>query len=171
MGCPDTYRDLVRLLHVAYKMDIKDWPIEKLSTVARSAIYLQSEPELSWKECRKLYELRDRIDQLPELDQKMGYALEHSLLRYGPQDTFQVSYVGNINWGGLSEYMQEIYAITQGHLMLEVNATTDKFCISFLTLTKAETYLEAFLKVLEEEGIPYEVGEKEASNLPQIQFV
>ena len=60
---------------------------------------------------------------------------------------------------------------TQGHLMLEVNATTDKFCISFQTLTKAETYLEAFLKVLEEEGIPYEVGEKEPSNLPQIQFV
>ena len=171
VGCPDTYRDLVRLLHVAYKMDIKDWPIEKLSTVARSAIYLQSEPELSWKECRKLYELRDRIDQLPELDQKMGYALEHSLLRYGPQDTFQVSYVGHLNWGGLSEYMQEIYAITQGHLMLEVNATTDKFCISFQTLTKAETYLEAFLKVLEEEGIPYEVGEKEPSNLPGIQFV
>ena len=60
---------------------------------------------------------------------------------------------------------------TQGHLMLEVNATTDKFCISFQTLTKAETYLEAFLKVLEEEGIPYEVGEKEPSNLPGIQFV
>ena len=89
----------------------------------------------------------------------------------GTQDTFQVSYVGDINWGGLSEYMREIYAITQGHLMLEVNATTDKFCISFQTLTKAETYLEAFLKVLEEEGIPYEVGEKEPSNLPQIQFV
>ena len=30
---------------------------------------------------------------------------------------------------------------------------------------------ETILKVLEEEGIPYEVGEKEPSNLPQIQFV
>jgi hypothetical protein len=152
-------------------MDMKDWPIEKLSTVTRSAIYLQTEPELSWRECRKLYELRDQIDRQPEIDQKMGYALEHSLLRNVNRDTFQVSYVGNIYWGGLSEYMREIYAITQGHLMLEVNATTDKFCISFQTLTKAETYLEAFLTVLEEEGIPYEVGEKESSNLPGIQFV
>ncbi len=77
-------------------MDMKDWPIEKLSTVTRGAIYLQSEPKLSWKECRRLYELRDQIDQLPAIEQKMGYALEHSLLR-SANDTFQVSYVGNID--------------------------------------------------------------------------
>ena len=170
MGCPDTYRDLVRLLHIAYKLDMKDWPIEKLSTVTRAAIYLQTEPELSWRECRNLYELRDRIDQQPEIDQKMEYALEHSLLRNVNRDTFQVSYVGNIDWGGLSEYIEEIYSITQGHIMLEVNATEDTFCLSFQTLTLGKEYLDAFLKVLEEENIPYKVGEIEKSNLPFIKI-
>ncbi len=55
--------------------------------------------------------------------------------------------------------------------MLEVNATEDRFCISFQTLIRGDFYLDAFLKVLEEEGIPYEVGEKEMSRLPQIQLI
>ena len=168
VGCPNTYHDLVRLLHVKYRMDLKDWPIEKLSTVTRGAMYLQMQPELSWKEYRKLIAFRDQIDQLPDLEQKMGYALQNSLLRTGPSDTFQVSYVGNVDWGGLSGYIESAFSLTQGHRMLEVNATADQFCISFQTLVRGESYLEAFLKVLEEEGIEYELREKEESRLPLI---
>ena len=171
VGCPNTYRDLVRRLHVRYNKDMKDWPIEKISTVTRGAMYLQTQPELSWKEYRTLCKLRAQVDQIPELEQKIGYAVEHSLLLASPSDTSVVSYVGKIDWGGLADYIEGIYSITQGHLMLEVNATKDTFCISFQTLTRGEEYLDAFLKVLEEEDIPYEVGEKEESRLPFIMTV
>ena len=47
VGCPETYRDLVRVLHARYLPSMKDWPIEKLSTVTRGSMYLQMQPEHS----------------------------------------------------------------------------------------------------------------------------
>ena len=47
VGCPETYRDLVRVLHARYLPSMKDWPIEKLSTVTSGSMYLQMQPEHS----------------------------------------------------------------------------------------------------------------------------
>ena len=168
VGCPGTYHDLVRLLHARYTPKLNDWPIDKLSTVTRGMMYLQMEPEQSWKYYRNLLAYRDKIDQLSGSFRKKKYAFENSPLRSGPKDTFNISYVGNVGWGGLSEFITATYTITEGHLMLEVTATGGKFCICFETLANTEKYLGEFLKVLQEEGIPYVVGETQRSNLPRI---
>ena len=166
VGCPQTYRDLVRMLHVKYTSDLSDYTIDKLSTFARGSMYLQMQPETSVKEYRKLMELRDGIDAQKTFREKAEYALNNSLMRTGVSDTFTVSYVGNIPWGGLAEYIESVYSITDGHLMLEVNTLPDKFCISFQTFTDERKYLNAFLQVLEEEGISYVLGEGERTGLP-----
>ena len=140
VGCPETYRDLVRILHARYLTGMKDWPIEKLSTVTRGAMYLQMQPELS------------------------------RAVRSGVKDTYNVSYVGNVDWGGLSEYIEEIYSLTEGHLFLEVNSARDKFCIAFQVLNRDGKFVREFVKVLEEEGFPYELGEMVESRLPQIEL-
>ncbi len=168
VGCPTTYHDLVRLLHVRYTPKLRDWPAEKLSTVTRGMMVLQMEPEASWKYYRNLLAYRDRIDQLSSLQEKKRYAVRNSPLRAGPKDTFNISYVGNVVWGGLSPFIKAAYPITEGHLMLEIATAGDQFCISFETLAKTEKYLAEFLNVLREEGIPYSVGETERSNLPGI---
>ena len=168
VGCPNTYHDLVRLLHTRYTPKLRDWPVDKLSTVTRGMMYLQMEPESSWKYYRKILAYRDEIDRMPTFRQKQKYASENSPLRAGMRDTFNISYVGNISWGALSEFVTHAYPLTEGHLMLEVFAIGDQFCISFQTLAKSDKYLREFLNVLQEEGIPYTVGETERSNLPHI---
>ena len=168
VGCPNTYHDLVRLLHTRYTPKLNDWPIDKLSTVTRGMMYLQMEPELSWKYYRNLLAYRDEIDRLSTNLQKKRHAAKHSPLRSGPKDTFNISYVGRVDWGGLSEFITTAYAITEGHLMLEVIAVGEKFCISFQTLARNDEYLSEFLRVLQEEGIPYTVGKTERSSLPHI---
>ena len=97
-------------------------------------------------------------------------ALKNSPLRNGVKDTFNVSYVGNVDWGSLSEYIEEIYSLTEGHLMLEVNSARDKFCISFQVLNRDENFIREFVRVLEKEGISYELGEMADSRLPQIEL-
>ena len=52
--------------------------------------------------------------------------------------------------------------------MLEVNSAGDNFCISFQVLNRDDRFIREFVKVLEEEGIPYELGEMVESRLPQI---
>ena len=170
VGCPDTYHDLVRLIHVRYSPKLKEWPIDRLSTVTRGMMYLQMEPEVSWKHFRRVVAYRNEIDCLSGKWQKQKFAMENSPLRAGPRDTFNISYVGNIGWGGLSEFIKAAYPITEGHLMLEVATAGDIFCISFETLARNDKYLAEFLRVLQEEGIPYTVGETEKSNLPRIKL-
>lgn len=168
VGCPETYRDMVRLLRVRYKKGMENWPIDRLSTVTRGAMYLQMQPEFSWREYRRLASLRAGIDKQPTLEEKRKYAIEHSLLRGASKDTFAISYVGNVNWGGLGKYVTSLYTLTQGHLMLEVSAVENQFCISFMTVSQGERYLSAFLSALEEAGISYQAGETQARNLPTV---
>ena len=170
VGCPETYRDLVRVIHARYLPKIKDWPIDKLSTVTRGSMYLQMQPEVSRETYRQVAAYRDEIDRRSNNISKKRYALHNSPLRSGAKDTFNISYVGKLDWGGLSGYIRSLYSLTEGHLMLEINAVGDKFYIAFQILNRDDRYITEFLKVLTEEGIPYELGEMEDSRLPQVEI-
>ncbi len=170
VGCPYTYRDLVRMLHVKYTTDMADWSIEKLSTTARGSMYLQMQPEFSVQEYKRLMDHRNGIDEQKTFREKAEYAVKNSLLRADVSDTFTISYVGNLAWGGLADYMESVNSITDGHLMLEINSLPDKFCISFEQFTDDKKYLDAFLQVLDEEGISYTAGDAKPTRLPGIQL-
>ncbi len=158
------------MLHVKYTTDMSDWSIEKLSTAARGSMYLQMQPEFSIQGYKRLMEHRNGIDEQKTFREKAEYAVKNSLLRADVSDTFTISYVGNLPWGGLAEYIESVYSITDGHLMLEVNSLPDKFCISFEQFTDDKKYLNAFLQVLDEEGIGYTAGDAEPTGLPGIQL-
>ncbi len=170
VGCPNTYRDLVRMLRIQYKANMADWPVKKLSTITRASMYLQMQPELSWIEFKKLMEFRDGIDTEKSHEAKVKYALENSLIRNAPMDTFTISYVGRENWGGLTDYIDSVFTVTDGHFIFEINSLPGKFCLSFQQVVKDDIYLKAFLEVLDEEGISYEAGMMEPKKLAKIQI-
>ena len=170
VGCPETYRDMVRQMYVEYDERMKDWPIEKLSTMTRSRMYIQMQPEVSWDKCRSVDAFRRQIDAQPDLESKADYAEAHSLTRHGIPSSFHISYVGKVAWDGLGPYLDGVYSLTYGHLMIEVNATDEDFCVSFQTLRKDGKYLNAFLQALDEEGITYSVGELQERILPEIEL-
>ena len=138
--------------------------------MTRGTRYLQMQPEFGVQEYKKLVEFRNGIDARKTFAEKAEYALTNSLLRADVADTFTISYVGNLAWGGLAEYIESVNSITDGHLMLEVNSLPDKFCISFEQFTDDRKYLDAFLQVLDEEGISCTAGEAEPTGLPGIQL-
>ena len=168
VGCPETYRDMVRQMYVQYDTGMKDWSAEKLSTMTRSRMYIQMQPEISWNRCRKVEEFRRQIDAQPDLESKANYAAENSLTVNGTPSAFHISYVGKIDWGGLGPFIDGVYSLTVAHLMIEVNATDEDFCISFQTVRKDGKYLKAFLQALDEEGITYSAGDLEERRLPEI---
>ena len=168
VGCPETYRDMVRHMYVQYDIGMKDWSIEKLSTVTRSRMYLQMQPEYSWKTCREVEEFRKQIDARPDLESKVNYAVDNSPTTHGIPSTFYISYVGKVEWGALGAFIRAVYSLTFGHLLLEINATDDNFCINFQTVRKDDKYLKEFLQVLDEEGISYSAGGYGDRKLPEI---
>ena len=168
VGCPESYRDMVRQLYIPYDTKMKDWPIEKISTATRSRMYVQMQPEVSWNYCRMTEAFRKEIDAQPDLDSKVKYANEHSPTTHGIPSTYVISYVGKVGWGGLAPFIKGAFSITQGHIMIEINAAEEEFCLSFQTVRKDRKYLDEFLEVLEEEGIAYRTGKFEARNIPEV---
>lgn len=168
VGCPNTYRNLVRLLHAKYTKDMKDWPVEKLSTLTRGSMYMQMEPEIGCLEYRNYRSRIEEIDAKPTLKGKCKYATSTSVFRKGIRDSFNISYVGKVDWGDMEKYIAAVHTISDGHLMLEVNVVGDKLFVNFQQVNRKREYLDAFLNVLKEENIKVTLGEMKEKRLPKI---
>ncbi len=168
IGCDKSYRDFVRFIHVKYGFEMADESIERLNQRARGAIITQMQPENSFEWYRKLVESREGIDAQPDLKSKIKYAQKNSIYTSDARDTYMISYVGRTDWGGMAEYIESIYTITDGNLMLEVNALPDKFCITFQMLTKDNKPLELFCDLLKEEQLPFTISESMVRYMPDL---
>ncbi len=166
----ESYRDFTRLLRIMYTRDMENYTIEKLNRVARGGIILQMQPELSCERYRKVEEIHAGIDAQPDLKSKKKYAASHSLFRSDGRDVFNVSYVGQTDWGGMEKYIDEVYSITDGDFMIEANALKDKFCLCFQLINKDRKPVDLFCEILKEEGLSYSLSEVKVRYLPDIQL-
>ena len=87
------------------------------------------------------------------------YASKNSAFRSDPRDTYVVSYVGQTDLGGMDEHIKGFYTITDGDLMLELNALKDKLCITFQLINRDRRPLDLFCEILDQEGLPYKTSE------------
>ena len=168
IGCNKSYRDFVRFIHVKYDWEMEKESIERLNQRARGAIITQMQPENSFEWHRRLTALREGIDSQPDLKSKISFAKKHSLYSSDIRDTYMISYVGRTDWGGMAEYVKSVFTITDGNLMLEVNALPDKFCVTFQVLSKDKKPVDLFCEVLREEHLPFTVSERLARNMPDL---
>ena len=170
IGAEKSYRDFVRLLHIRYDWNMRGETIEKLNMRARGAILGQSQPELSYERYKNLEKVHKGIDEQPDLKSKKKFAGANSTFRNDTRDTFTISYTQPVDWGGMSQYIQDFFLITDGDLMLEVIALKDKFCIAFQLINKDKEPFERFCKLLGQENIPYEASVQQKRMLPKIEL-
>lgn len=170
LGVKNTYRDFVRFIYTKYEWSMKNEPVEKLSMRARGAIISQNQPELGCERFRRLEEVRRGIDAQPDLKSKKQLAAKNSTYRSDPRSTYFISYIGKTDWGDMEQHIRNVYTITDGDLMLEVNALQDHFCISFQLINKDRGPLDLFCKLLDEEKIPYKVSGRQTRYMPRIQL-
>ena len=170
IGANQSYRDFVRFTHVKYEWSMKDESIQKLNMRARGALIRQNQAELSYERFKKLVKVHKAVDEQPNLKAKKKFASQNSTFRSDPRDTYTVSYAGQTDWGGMEAHIKGIYTITDGDLMLEVNALKDKFCISFQLINKDRKPLELFCELLKQEGISFSVSECYTRYMPKIKL-
>lgn len=168
IGAELSYRDFVRFIHIKYDWSMMDEPIAKLNMRARGAIIRQNQPELAFERFRRLEAVHRGIDAQPDLKSKRKYASANSTFRSDPRDNCTVSYVGKVDWGEMEQHIRNIYTVTDGDLMLEVNALKDHFCITFQLVHKDSKPLELFCNILDQEKIPYKVSERYTRYMPKL---
>ncbi len=132
LGIPDAYRDMLSHIHIDYKREMADYDMEKLGTITRGQMILQSDLTCAAVEIRKRLMAVDGIDQQKGLKQKRKFAKKsNSRLGKGSvADTFNVNYTGYSDWGELADYIESLVYIVDGHFVSEVTAVGDKI---FLT--------------------------------------
>ena len=170
IGASESYRDFIRFIHVKYEWSMKDESIQTLNMRARGAVIRQNQPELGCERFKKIAANHKGIDEQPDLKAKKKFASQKSTFRSDPRDNYTISYVGQIDWGGMEEHIKGFYTITDGDLMLELNALKDKFCITFQLVNKDRKPLDLFCELLEQEGLPYSASECHARYMPKIKL-
>ena len=170
IGAGLSYRDFIRFVHIRYEWSMKDEPIEKLNMRARGAVITQNAPELSYERFRRLVKVHEATDEQPTLKAKKAFASKNSAFRRDRRATYVISYVRQVDWGGMEEHIKGFYTITDGDLMIEINYLKDCFCVTFQLINKDEKPLELFCETLEKENIPFEVSDMYIRNMPKIQL-
>ncbi|MDO4731780.1 MAG: hypothetical protein Q4B14_06670, partial [Clostridia bacterium] len=70
LGCKNSYHDMTRIVNIRYTPNMADFPIDRLGTITRGMLMLQSQPENSIYDMRKLIEWHSEIDKQKTLRSK-----------------------------------------------------------------------------------------------------
>ncbi len=159
LGMPDTHVDVLSHVHIDYDRELLKQDMEKLGTMTRGQIILQTDPSVSHNELRKIFEMREKLDRIKGLDAKRKYMAKHdpSNSKDAVHGTFISNYTGYYDWGELADYVESYVIIVAGHLLLEITSLADKIFVSFMQVIKDDKYANAFSDILNELGIPHTV--------------
>ncbi|MDO4493682.1 MAG: hypothetical protein Q4C53_07355 [Clostridia bacterium] len=170
VGCAGAYHSLSSALHVPYKRSYLDLPIDKLGTITRGAVMLQSQPENMVIHTKALLDHIAAVDARKTLAEKKEYCLKEGLFTKGCRDTYNVSYVGHTDFGDMNKYVRSMNTVLAGNLVLEINAVGNMFYITFNQVLKTDKYIRAFMRVLDEAGLRYSVSNYRTKNVPTVEL-
>ena len=158
LGLPHTHCDLLSHIHIDYEREQLKWDMEKLGTMTRGQIILQSDPTVSLTEIRQNFETFRDMEEVHGLKNKKAFLKKRdSSTSKSSHGTFIVNYTGWMDWGQVADYLESYAIVVEGHMLLEVSSMGEKVFVSLMQLIDETKYANAFQEVLTELGIPYQV--------------
>lgn len=169
LGIPNNHCDLLSHAHIDYERKYFDYDMEKLGTLTRSQIILQTEPSVSLKELRDRLSILEAMDDIQGTKAKRAYFKKHDpdSGKDAQHGTFIVNYSGRMDWGEVADYVESYGLIVDGHLLLEVTSMADKIFVTFMQLINDKKYINAFCDTMKETGISYKIEGPYKNNRPK----
>ena len=158
LGMPHSHIDLLSHVHLDYTREQLQWDMEKLGTMTRGQIALQTDPSVSFAELRKEFCFLEELETIHGQKQKLTYFKKHDPFagKNAQHGTFIANYTGWMDWGEVADYVDSFVFIVEGHVLLEVSSLGDRIFLSFMQLLDEKKYTDAFEAVLKELGIPFQ---------------
>lgn len=158
-GLPNSHCDFLSHVHIDYDREMLKWDMQKLGTMTRGQMILQTDPSVSGGELCRLFELYDELDEIKGLKQKRAYmkANNPSTGKDAKHGTYIVNYTGQMDWGEVADYVESYAVVIEGHMVMEITSMADRIFVSFMQLLDEQKYVKAFQEVLDELRIPYKV--------------
>lgn len=170
VNCPNAFHSISRALHAQYKRSYLDMPVDKLGTITRGMIMLQSQPENSVIHMKNTLEFYEKVDSLKTVDEKRQFCLNEGVFTKGCKDTYNVSYVGQTDFGAMNRFVRSMNTLAFGNLLVEINAIGNMFYITFNQVIRTEKYINAFIGTLNEAGLSYSVSNYKTKNVATLEL-
>lgn len=170
VGLPKTTCDLVRYIHVNYPDKLEDATLDKISTVTRGQVILQSDKAFALRDAEHVLDRIDAVEALPTLKEKKDYCQRNGLYGSNVVDSYQVSYLGRTEWGDMLPYIEAGNIVTEGHLMLEVLSVGDRLYATLQQEVNEQKYKDAIVETLDAEGIAYSLTGPFAKLIPPFEL-
>lgn len=170
VGCPHAFHSLSRALHIRYKRSYLDMPVDKLGTITRGMIMLQSQPENSVTHMKQMLQHYETVDALKTIEEKKNYCLNEGLFTKDCRDTYNVSYVGQTDFGAMNQFIRSMNTLLYGNLLVEINAIGNMFYITLNQVTQTDRYIKALLNALDEADLSYSVSNYRLKNIAPCVF-
>ena len=170
VNCPNAFHSISRALHAQYKRSYLDMPVDKLGTITRGMIMLQSQPENSVIHMKNTLEFYENVDSLKTVDEKRHYCLSEGVFTKGCKDTYNVSYVGQTDFGAMNKFVRSMNTLAFGNLLVEINAIGNMFYITFNQVIKTDKYINTFINTLNEAGLSYSVSNYKTKNIASLEL-
>ena len=159
LGIPNSHCHYLSHAFFDYDRDMLKWEMQKLGTMTRGLMILQTDPSVAGSELRKLFRLYDELDQIKGLKEKKAFMKKHnpSSSKEARHGTFVCNYSGQMDWGEVADYIENFNFIVDGHMVFEASSIGDKISLTVMRLFRETKYINALKEVLDELGIPYKV--------------
>lgn len=165
IGCGETMSLITRFLSFVVTKKDGELPMEELCTKGKAMIREQMDPSIIVDLIKSEKKVLEEMENLPSPQEKAMYYMTHSD-SFKNVPSFLVSYVGRYDMEELNEYVEDIGCSGANYGRgLVIYCYKNSFTLSFFTPTKKDDpTLQAFLDVLKEEGLAYEVESANPQN-------
>ena len=172
IGLKNAHCDILSHIHIDYTRDQLKMDMEKLGTMTRGQIILQTDPTVSCKELKEKLALYEALDNIQGIKAKRKYMKQHDLStgKGAKHGTYIVNYTGQMDWGEVADYIESYVLIVEGHVMLEVTSVGEKIFVCFMQILDTDKYINAFRDVLNELGISFTMEGPFPKKLPKHQL-
>jgi hypothetical protein len=172
LRAPLAHQSLVGGVMLEYKDRMRDWPLERQSTIYRGMVFAQTMDEIALMGVASNSGII-RMLLSKESDQERLEIVSGINVLAGRIITATVSYVGKANYSEAEQYIRDFRAWTSSAangLLVEISAVNGRFTIDFLQKFSSPLFVNAFLKELEDNGIVYDLQDVHELELPNIKL-
>lgn len=172
IGLKNAHCDILSHIHIDYTREQLKMDMEKLGTMTRGQIILQTDPTVSCKELKEKLALYEALDNIQGIKAKRKYMKQHdpSTGKDAKHGTYIVNYTGQMDWGEVADYIESYVLIVEGHIMLEVTSLGEKIFVCFMQILDTDKYINAFREVMNELGISFTMEGPYPKKLPKHQL-
>ncbi|MBE5906893.1 MAG: hypothetical protein E7277_08960 [Lachnospiraceae bacterium] len=163
MGERYNYRMGSSRAYVEYPKAVENWDDDRLTVITRGSVLLQNQPENVLEHEKLMRGLDAQTKMIPTLKERCE---KTGLTKYKlpVSSTYDVSYVGKMDWGDLEDYITGIYSevnfMTGNAMLVEVNAIHGKLTLAIMQGFEDRKILECFIEELKVLGISAKIVRK-----------